>query len=638
MISISCTDITKYYGIDLILKDISFTISAGDKVGLIGKNGAGKTTLFNILAGELSYDSGNIFYGKERSIGYLKQAHDLDSEMTLFDYCYEVFDEVTALEQDIRNMEHEIATVSLEHSEIPEKLSEEYHRLTEAFEAQNGYAIKSQVQGVLKGLGFDDSEFSRKVNSLSGGQKSRLNIARLLLTKPDVLFLDEPTNHLDINAIVWLENYLKNYNGTIILVSHDRYFLDQVINKIIEIENHGALEHKGSYSDFMDYKRQRLETMEREFEKQQKEIGKQEEIIRRFKGHGTEKLAKRARSREIALNKVEVLDKPVVDERRAKIKFTAKQKSGFEVLRVNDLSKSFDETEIFKNVDLSVYSDDRIGLIGPNGVGKSTVLKILTDQLPANTGTIKIGHNVHVGYYDQDQTNLTAENTLFDEISDEVPSFNNTEIRTLLGSFLFHGDDVFKEVTSLSGGEKGRLSLLKLMLSKANFLLLDEPTNHLDIPSKEALEEAISEFQGTILLVSHDRYFLNKVCSKILYLAGDGVTEYLGNYDYYIEKSAESKALADGAIDNAPAKTKTQIKDERKKEKERKAEEKRQKNEFATIETDIHNIEQELTKLEEDMCDESLYNDHEQVKQITEKMEALKNQLELLYEKWESYL
>lgn len=638
MISISCTDITKYYGIDLILKDVSFTISAGEKVGLIGKNGAGKTTLFNILAGELSYDSGNIFYGKDISIGYLKQSHELDSEMTLFEYCFQVFEDIIKLEQQIRDMEHEIATVSVEHGEIPESLSESYHQLTQAFEAKNGYAIKSQVQGILIGLGFTDQEFTRKVNSLSGGQKSRLNIARLLLTSPDVLFLDEPTNHLDINAIVWLENYLRSYNGTIILVSHDRYFLDQVVTKIIEIENHQVLEHTGSYSEFMRHKRQRLEAMEREYEKQQKEIDRQEEIIRRFKGHGTEKLAKRARSREKSLEKIEVLEKPTTDTRRAKIKFTSKQKSGYEVLHVNDLSKAFDEKTIFNNVNLSVYADDIIGLIGPNGVGKSTILKILTEQLPSNTGTIKLGHNVIVGYYDQDQSNLTASNTLFDEISDEVPMFNNTEIRTLLGSFLFNGDDVFKEVSSLSGGEKGRLSLLKLMLSKANFLLLDEPTNHLDIPSKEALEDAIGAFEGTILLVSHDRYFLNKVCSKILYLEESGITEYLGNYDYYLEKDAESKALKDNDTNNSPSKTKTQVKEERRREKEKKAEEKRQKQEFERIETDIHNIEAEITQLEEDMCDESLYNDHEKVKGITSQLETLKNQLETLYEKWESYL
>lgn len=638
MISISCTDITKYYGIDLILKDVSFTISAGEKVGLIGKNGAGKTTLFNILAGELSYDSGNIFYGKDISIGYLKQSHELDSEMTLFEYCFQVFEDVIKLEQQIRDMEHEIAAVSVEHGELPESLSEEYHQLTEAFEAKNGYAIKSQVQGILIGLGFAEEEFTRKINSLSGGQKSRLNIARLLLTSPDVLFLDEPTNHLDINAIVWLENYLRSYTGTIILVSHDRYFLDQVVTKIIEIENHKVLEHTGSYSEFMRHKRQRLEAMEREYEKQQKEIDRQEEIIRRFKGHGTEKLAKRARSREKALEKIDVLDKPTTDNRRAKIKFTSKQKSGYEVLHVDNLSKAFDRKTIFDSVNLSVYADDIIGLIGPNGVGKSTILKILTEQLPSTTGTIKLGHNVIVGYYDQDQSNLSANNTLFDEISDEVPMFNNTEIRTLLGSFLFNGDDVFKDVSSLSGGEKGRLSLLKLMLSKANFLLLDEPTNHLDIPSKEALEDAISEFEGTILLVSHDRYFLNKVCSKILYLEENGITEYLGNYDYYLEKEAEAKRSKESASDKAPVKTKTQVKEERRREKEKKAEEKRQKQEFQRIETDIHNIESEITQLEEDMCDESLYNDHEKVKGITEQLETLKNQLESLYEKWESYL
>jgi len=638
MISISCTDITKYYGIDLILKDISFTVSSDDKIGLIGKNGAGKSTLFNILAGELSYDTGNIFYGKDTSIGYLKQSHDLESELTLFDYCFQVFEEVIQLEEQLRALEHRIAEVSLEHGEVPQDLSDDYHHLTESFEAQNGYAIKSQVTGVLKGLGFLEGEFNRRVNSLSGGQKSRLNIARLLLTKPDVLFLDEPTNHLDINAIVWLEGYLKGYAGTIILVSHDRYFLDQVTNKIIEIENHGILEYKGSYSDFMSFKALRLETMEREYEKQQKDISKQEEIIRRFKGHGTEKLAKRARSREKALEKVDVLDKPTTDTRRAKIKFTSKQKSGYEVLHIQNLAKSFDDKEIFNTLNLSVYAHDIVGLIGPNGVGKSTVLKILTKQLSETGGTFKLGHNVIVGYYDQDQSNLTHGNTLFDEISDEVPLFNNTEIRTLLGSFLFNGDDVFKEVSSLSGGEKGRLSLLKLMLSKANFLLLDEPTNHLDIPSKEALEEALGEFEGTILLVSHDRYFLNKVCSKIFYLESNGATEYLGNYDYFLEKQAEKNARKEGLKENIPTKTKTQIKEDRKKEKERKAEEKKQKLEFEKLETTIHHIEQDIAQFEVDMCDESLYNDHEKMQEISNQLDSLKEKLEQLYEKWETYL
>ncbi|MBN2898362.1 MAG: ABC-F family ATP-binding cassette domain-containing protein [Clostridia bacterium] len=637
MISISCTNVTKYYGIDLILKDLSFTVSAGDRVGLIGKNGAGKTTLFNILAGELSYDDGNIFYAKDISIGYLKQHHELDSELTLFNYCYQVFEEITALETQIRQLEHEIAAVSVEHSDVPEQLSEDYHRLTDAFESQNGYAVKSQVQGVLKGLGFTEDAFDRNVNSLSGGQKSRLNIARLLLTKPDVLFLDEPTNHLDINAIIWLENYLKNYTGTIILVSHDRYFLDQVTNKIIEIENQGILEHNGSYSDFMAFKRQRLETMAREYEKQQKEVARQEEIIRRFKGHGTEKLAKRARSREKALEKVALLEAPTVDNRRAKIRFTSKQKSGTEVLHVQNLSKRFDDKTIFQAVDLSVYANDVIGLIGPNGVGKSTILKILTDQLPSSGGTVKIGHNVIIGYYDQDQSNLTDTNTLFDEISDEMPLLENSEIRRLLGSFLFSGEEVFKEVSSLSGGERGRLSLLKLMLSKSNFLLLDEPTNHLDIPSKEALEEAMLSFEGTILLVSHDRYFLNKVCSKILCLAEDGITEYLGNYDYYLEKQAESSTKPEEE-DALGAKTKTQIKDERRKEKEKLAEERRQKKEFEKIEADIHHIEHEILQLETDMCDESLYNDHEKVSFIANQLESLKSQLEQLYEKWEAYL
>ncbi len=637
MISISCTNITKYYGVELILKDISFSANYGDRIGLIGKNGAGKTTLFNILSGELSYDSGNVFYAKNSELGYLKQQSELHSDSTMLEHCYKVFEDVIQLENQIRDMEHKISKIANEHLDVPKSLLDEYHKMTEDFEKQNGYAIKSHVKGVLNGLGFKESDFNRQINSLSGGQRARLNIARLLLTKPDILFLDEPTNHLDINAVEWLETYLKSYNGTIIIVSHDRYFLDEVVNRIIEIENTKCLMHDGSYSDFIKFKTQHKQALLSQYEKQQKEIQKQTEIIRRFKSHGTEKLAKRALSREKALDKMQKLEKPQDDNKKAKIRFVAHEKSGNEVLHVKDLSKSFNDNQIFKNVTMDIYANDIVGLIGSNGVGKSTILKILTEQISATSGEFKLGHNVLLSYYDQEHQNLNEKNNIFEEISDKVPLFSNTEIRNLLGSFLFVDEDVFKTISSLSGGEKARVSLLKLMLSKSNFLILDEPTNHLDIISKEALEDALQEFDGTILVVSHDRYFLNKVCSKILHLEKDGITEYHGNYDYYIEKR-NSMLSKNKSNCNEPGLTKTQIKEARKKEKEQKAKQKKQKQEIERIELEIHNTEEQISELELQLCDESVYNDHTKAQEITSQIENMKTALQNLYEIWEKHL
>lgn len=640
MIALSTNNLSKYFGIDLILDKISFTASVGDKIGLIGNNGAGKSTLFNILTKEIPYDSGELFFNKDLKIGYLKQDTEFDEEDTLFSYCKEVFRHIIDLSDEIRELEHKISEYGQNGIDPPHALLEKYSLKVDKFTDQNGYAYESEIRGILKGIGFDETEFLKPVKFLSGGQKSRLNLAKLLLTKPDILLLDEPTNHLDINAVSWLEGFISKYSGTVFIISHDRYFLDQVINKVFEIENKALLEHPGTYSTFVKFKKALYEQKLKEYENQKKEIEKQEEIVRRFKGHGTEKLAKRARSREKRLDMMEISDKPILINDKAKIKLTSKIKSGYEVLRARELTKHFDETMIFENLEFDVYSGDKIGLIGPNGVGKTTLFRTILGEIDKTSGEILHGHQVNIGYYDQEQTGLNPDNNLVQEISDERPEFTNTEIRTLLGAFLFKEDDVFKIIENLSGGEKGRLSLLKLMLSNSNLLLLDEPTNHLDISSKEALEGAIEEYDGTTISISHDRYFLNKVCTKIFELTKDGIAVYLGNYSYYLEKKADNELL-DGkslAEQNAPVKTKTQIKDERRREKDKLKEERKLKKDIKDIEDNIHQNELEIEELEHELCKEEVFSNHSKSMELSEKIESLKNEIDDLYTRWEELM
>lgn len=638
MIILSCSNIKKYYGIDLILNDISFSINQGDKIGLIGRNGAGKTTLFNILTSNLNYDEGNIYLSKDVNMGYLEQIVETDSADTVFEFCVEVFNEVIQMENELRQLENDIALHSQNHTEPPQKLMDQYSNLLEIFNASEGYEFKSKIRGMLKGLGFMEEDFDKPISQLSGGQRSRLNVVKLLLQKPGILLLDEPTNHLDINATRWLEGYLSGYDGTVIVISHDRYFLDRVTNRTFEVENGKILDFDGNYSAFIKYKKSLHEHALRKYNNQQKEIEKQEELIRRFKQHGTEKLAKRARSREKALEKIEVVDKPMDDSSKAKIKLSTRIKSGYEVLKVDELSKAFGEKKLFNHVSFDIYKEDKIGLIGPNGIGKTTLFRILMNQIQSDEGSVKVGHQVNVGYYDQELSNLNYTNDLVEEISDENPKLSNTEIRTLLGSFLFHGDEVFKKIENLSGGEKARVSLLKLMLSESNMLLLDEPTNHLDISAKEALEDAMADYDGTILAISHDRYFLNKTCNKIFQLTRDGVNVYLGNYDYYIEKTEEFAQLDKQDPAETVQKTKTQIRSERKKEKEQQVLNRKLKKEQDNLEHSISNTEHEIHELENLLCMEEVYSNPEKSRDVTSQLNQLKANLETLYEQWEAYM
>lgn len=637
MIALSCSNITKSYGIDVILKDISFTIETSDRIGLIGRNGAGKSTLFKIITGELSNDSGDIYKAKDLTVGYLEQAPEIESDENLFEYCLPVFQDLIDMENKLRDMEQEIARLSSESQAAPETLMDEYAHVLEDFNMKNGYGYKSEIRGVLKGLGFDEDEIRKPVRVLSGGQKSRVNIARLLLKKPDILLLDEPTNHLDIQATNWLEGFLSSYPGTLIVISHDRYFLDEVVNRIFEIENTQLLSHKGSYSDFAIFKRARYEEQLKAYEAQQKEIQKQEDLIRKFKQHGTEKLVKRAQSREKRLDHIEKIDKPMWLDERAHIHLSTQIKSGNDVLRAENLAMAYPDTPLFENVSFDIYKEERIGLIGPNGIGKTTLFKILLGQVEALEGTFKLGHHVMTGYYDQDQSDLNPDNNIVEEISDANPNLDVVQIRTLLGSFLFKGDDVFKNVGQLSGGEKGRVALLKLMLSKSNFLLLDEPTNHLDISSKEALEDAVLGYDGTLLAISHDRYFLNRVCTKIFELQPDGMKIYYGNYNYYKEKIKQAQ-LQDTEQEEKPQKTKTQLRDERKREKEAAAEARKLKKAQEQLEIDIHTAEEQIEAYEAELCLESVYSDPEKSQEIHQKLTEVKEKLDELYETWEQII
>jgi ATP-binding cassette subfamily F protein 3 len=627
MISISCSNIRKSYGVDLVLDGISFSLNEGERVGLIGDNGCGKTTLFNILTGEIPQDSGEVYLSKNKTVGYLKQKNNYDESLSIYEACEPTFQELIDMEQELRLFEKKI-------TEDPrnEALLHEYSDTMDLFEKRGGYTFKSKIRGVLNGLGFSPEEYDTPVNILSGGQKSRLQLALLLLEEPDILLLDEPTNHLDLETTTWLENFLIDYPKTILTITHDRFFLDSVTTKIFEIENHKLLEHEGNYSEFQKYKKELVKVQERAYEKQQKKIQKQEEIIRRFKGRGTEKLVKRAQSREKMLEKIDRVEAPKDNSPALKLRFEPNIKSGEEVLKVKKLVKSFDDETLFKNLSFDIFRGEKIGLIGPNGVGKTTLFKIILDELDYDSGEISLGHNVYTGYFDQEQQKLNPENTIFDEILEIIPRATNTEIRSKLGLFLFTGDEVFKTIDSLSGGEKGRLSLLKLVLSDSNFILLDEPTNHLDIRSKEVLEEALNNYNGTLLIISHDRYFLNKVTNKTFEFNKDKIQTYLGNYDYYITKKKTNEKLF--KVDEGPNKTKTELKKERQERKEIKKNIQRKKDRMAKVLKEIEVCEKKLHENEKEMCLEEVYSDGDKVKAINEENQQLETTINELYEEW----
>ena len=637
MIVLSCNNLNKSFGIDTVLENISFTVNEGDKVGIIGVNGTGKTTLFKVLSGIYGYDSGDIYLGKGVEIGYLEQNTNFQSDKTIYEEVLEVFSDLMEMEKYIRNLEIKISEESSNpQSKELDKLMNEYSHKLELFSELNGYGYKSEVKGILKGLGFSDEDMQTPINILSGGEKTRVLLSKLLLKNPSLLLLDEPTNHLDSDAIEWLEVFLKQYKGTVIIISHDRYFLDQVVNRVFEIHNKRLKTYNGNYSKFIELSKVEKELEVKKYEDQQKEIKKQEESIERLKAYGREKHLKRARSKEKMLDKVDVLDKPDVFRKKASIQFNPAVSSGNDVLEVKDLSMGYGERILFKDINFNIYRGEKVALIGANGIGKSTLFKIIMNEIVPLTGNTKLGTNVHVDYFHQEQKTLNLDNTIIDEIWNDHPNLNQTTLRNMLGSFLFEDEEVFKKISTLSGGERARVAILKLILSNSNFLLLDEPTNHLDIDSKEVLEEALLNYTGTLFTISHDRYFLNTVVDKILVLDSEGITEYLGNYNYYMEK--KKQALEMNTVEAVEEKTKTQLKDEKRKEREQREIEKKARVRRQSIEKEIEEIEAKIEELDLLMCQEDVYSNPEKSKEVSQNKSNLEENLNNLYEEWEQLM
>lgn len=642
MIMLSCNKVSKSFGVETILENISFSVNEGDKIGIVGVNGTGKTTLFKVITGILPHDRGEIFTSKNCRLGYLEQNTNFYSEKTIYDEVVSVFSDLIGAEEELRSLEHQIASLSDKGASSGDQLKKTmdiYGKKYEEFEKNNGYAYKSEVRGTLKGLGFSDEEMDKPVNVLSGGEKTRVLLAKLLLSKPSLLLLDEPTNHLDADAIEWLEGFLRSYEETIMIISHDRYFLDQSVNRIFEMENKHLTTYNGNYTDYQKQARVNREIRLRQYENQQRDIKKQEESIERLKAYGREKHLKRARSKEKMLDKVDRLEKPQELRKKARFNFVLRHHSGNDVLKVQGLAKSFDDRKLFEGVDFDLYRGEKVALIGPNGVGKSTLFKIIMGDESQDHGDYKLGQGVDIAYFHQEQKSLNLENTIIDEVWDDNPHMTQTEVRNLLGAFLFEGEDVFKSIRSLSGGERARVAILKLILSRSNLLLLDEPTNHLDIDSKEVLEDALKEYEGTLLTISHDRYFLNTVVDRILVLKPDGVEEYLGNYEYYQNKKkqeSEKSYLAD--MEDQVSKTKTQIREERRREKELKKNENKAKKLIKDLEVEIELTEKQIGGLDHMLCQEEVYTSPERMKEVNQEKSDLEKRLSKLYDKWEQII
>ena len=633
---LSCQNLSKAFNEKPILKDVSFHIEEHDKAAIVGINGVGKTTLLRIIVGELPADSGIVTLKKEASFGYLAQNQNVNSENTIYEELLSVKAPVIAMEKQLREMEEKMHTVN--GSEL-DSLMENYARLNHQFELENGYAYQSEIGGVLKGLGFAEEDFGKQISTLSGGQKTRVALSKLLLKKPELIILDEPTNHLDLNAIAWLENYLLNYKGAVLTVSHDRYFLDRFAGKIIEIDQTKATTFLGNYTAYAA-KKEILRTAARNaYLNQQQEIRHQEAVIEKLKSFNREKSIKRAESREKMLNKIEVLEKPTEARADIHMTLTPRCQSGNDVLHIEHLAKSFDDLSLFQDISMDIKRGEHVAIIGDNGTGKTTILKIINDLVPADSGTITLGTNVHIGYYDQEHHVLHPDKTLFDEISDEYPSLTGTQIRNTLAAFLFTGDDVFKLVRDLSGGERGRVSLAKLMLSESNFLILDEPTNHLDIASKEILEDAVNAYEGTVLYVSHDRYFINRTASRILELSGGQLTGFLGNYDYYLEKKTGDLPNGDLAVKNtvskAPAPPSQGMQDW-KAQKEQQAKQRKKENDIRKCEEEIAKLEEKDKQLDNEMALPENATNVAKLQELTKEKESISARLEELYEKWET--
>ncbi len=660
---LSVNHISKAFGTDIIISDISFHLEEHEKMAIVGINGAGKSTLLKMIIGELAPDLGNVTIAKGKSIGYLSQHQDLTSHNTIYNEVLEVKKDIIQLESRLRELEQKMHTLS---GKELENALEIYTNLNHKFELDNGYAYKSEVVGVLKGLGFNEDDFSKQIDILSGGQKTRVALGKLLLSKPDIILLDEPTNHLDMESISWLETFLLNYNGSVIIVSHDRYFLDRIVTKIVEIDrSHGRI-YAGNYTAYSEKKALLFADMMKQYESQQREIKHQEEVITKLKSFNREKSIKRAESREKMLSKIEILDKPTTANDAMILKLEPQIISGNDVITIRNLCKSFDDTPLFEHANIDIKRGEKVAVIGNNGTGKTTLLKIINGQIPCDSGEIKLGSKVKIAYYDQEHLVLNMENTLFEELSDAYPNMTNTQIRNVLAAFLFTGDDVFKKIADLSGGEKGRVSLAKLMLSEANFLILDEPTNHLDIVSKEILEKALNIYTGTVLYVSHDRYFINKTATRILELTDNIFINYIGNYDYYLEKKdALTKAAIKDIKNNNPidAKNSTKMPEKNtsqtfqkndipiakttdnndisdnkldwKQQKELQAKLRKKQNELNKVESQITSLEERNNEIDGELAKEEVYTNVSKLMEYNKEKSDIEEQLVVLYEKWE---
>lgn len=630
---LSCRNVSKAFGTEEILKKASFHVEENEKAAIVGINGAGKSTLLKILVGELPADEGEVTIAKSTSVGYLAQYQDVSQQRTIFEEVLDAKAELVAMEEEIRDLEERMRR------ETGSALMERYHACLEEFGRQGGYYYRGEIAGILRGLGFSQEESEKKLSELSGGQKTRVSLAKLLVRKPDILLLDEPTNHLDLASITWLEGFLKSYKGAVILVSHDRYFLDHIVTKVVEIFAHEVRVYEGNYSQYSKKKAQIRAAQMKQYLNQQREIARQEEVIARLKSFNREKSVRRAMSREKALEKIEVLEKPVEEHADMHITLTPNIVSGKDVLAVEGLAKAYPGNPLFSDISFEIRRGERVALIGGNGTGKTTMLKMITGMLEGDAGTVRFGANVHIGYYDQEQQLLDESKLLFDEVRDAYPNLNNTQVRSVLAAFLFTGEDaVAKRVSDLSGGERGRLSLAKLMLSEANFLILDEPTNHLDMVSKEILEQALNSYTGTVLFVSHDRYFINQTATRILELTGQTLVNYIGNYDYYLEKKEEltrvyvtsreaGKAAEDGASESGRLDWQEQ--------KKQQAVERRRKNELEKTEKTIAALEEEKQELNERISDPSVATNSAHLMELHTQMTGIDEQLDALYERWE---
>lgn len=633
---LSCQGISKSFGEKEILEDASFHIEEREKAALIGNNGAGKTTLLRIIMEEIHSDAGQVVLAKDKRIGYLAQYQDVQGHLSVYEELLSTKQYIIDMEERLRAMEVQMKNAS---GEELDRLMNSYTRLTHEFELENGYAYKSELMGVLNGLGFTEEDFTKQVATLSGGQKTRVALGKLLISKPDILLLDEPTNHLDMESIAWLETYLLNYPGAVFIVSHDRYFLDKVVTKVIEIDAGQVRMYAGNYSAYAEKKAQLRDAQYKAYLNQQREIKHQEAVIVKLKSFNREKSIKRAESREKMLNKIQRIDKPVEVQSQMRLSLEPRVVSGNDVLTVEDLAKSFPQQKLFSNISFQIKRGERVALIGNNGTGKTTMLKILNGLLDADAGSFSLGAKVQIGYYDQEHHVLHAEKTIFEEISDTYPTLTETQIRNMLAAFLFTGDDVFKVISSLSGGERGRVSLAKLMLSEANFLILDEPTNHLDIASKEILEEALNSYTGTVLYVSHDRYFINQTATRILDLTNQSVVNYIGDYDYYLEKKEELTEKYAPSAQEATEETKEETPSEGKltwqQQKEEQARKRKQENELKKVEKRIEELETRDKEIDDTLVLPDVCTNVGRCAELSREKDKIQAELEELYEKWE---